>query len=73
MLREPAPEPPPGQRALSIAVLPFQNRSNDPENGYLCEGLAEELITALTRIKSCLVVARASAFAFRGQDIDVRE
>ncbi len=66
-------EPPPGQRALSIAVLPFVNRSNDPENGYLCEGLAEELITALTRIKSCLVVARASAFAFRGQDIDVRE
>jgi TolB-like protein/Tfp pilus assembly protein PilF len=67
------PEPRASQRALSIAVLPFLNRSLDPENDYLCEGLAEELISALTRIKSCLVVARASAFSFRGQDIDVRE
>jgi TolB-like protein/Tfp pilus assembly protein PilF/DNA-binding XRE family transcriptional regulator len=63
----------PGSRALSIAVLPFLNRSSDPENDYLCEGLAEELINALTRIKSCRVVARASAFSFRGQDLDVRE
>jgi TolB-like protein len=54
-------------------VLPFLNRSGDPENVYLCEGLAEELINALTRIKSCMVVARASAFSFRGQDVDVRE
>ncbi len=68
-----APEPRPNHRPLSIAVLPFLNRSNDPDNDYLCEGLAEELIGALTRIKSCLVVARGSAFAFRGQDIDVRE
>jgi TolB-like protein/Tfp pilus assembly protein PilF len=66
-------EPRPSHRALSIAVLPFLNRSNDPENDYLCEGLAEELISALTRIRSCLVVARASAFSFRGHDIDVRE
>ena len=63
----------PSRRALAIAVLPFLNRSGDPENVYLCEGLAEELINALTRIKSCTVVARASAFSFRGQDIDVRE
>jgi TolB-like protein/Flp pilus assembly protein TadD/DNA-binding XRE family transcriptional regulator len=66
-------EPRPSRRALSIAVLPFLNRSGDPENVYLCEGLAEELINALTRIKSCMVVARASAFSFRGQDVDVRE
>ena len=66
-------EPRPSRRALAIAVLPFLNRSGDPENVYLCEGLAEELINALTRIKSCTVVARASAFSFRGQDVDVRE
>jgi serine/threonine-protein kinase len=69
----PAGEPWPTHRAVSIAVLPFLNPSGDPENDYLCEGLAEELISALTRIKSCLVVARASAFSFRGRDIDVRE
>ncbi len=63
----------PIRHALSIAVLPFLNRSGDPENVYLCEGLAEELINALTRIKSCMVVARASAFSFRGRDVDVRE
>src|SRR5271165_6579416 len=63
----------PIRRALSIAVLPFLNRSGDPENVYLCEGLAEELINALTKIKSCMVVARASAFSFHGQDVDVRE
>ena len=67
-----AGEPWPAHRA-SIAVLPFLNPSGDPENDYLCEGLAEELISTLTRIKACLVVARASAFSFRGQDIDVRE
>jgi TolB-like protein/Tfp pilus assembly protein PilF/DNA-binding XRE family transcriptional regulator len=67
------PEPRPSRRAVTIAVLPFVNRSGDPENVYLCEGLAEELINALTRIKSCMVVARASAFSFAGQDIDVRE
>lgn len=68
-----AGEPWPTHRAASIAVLPFLNPSGDPENDYLCEGLAEELIGTLTRIKACLVVARASAFSFRGQDIDVRE
>lgn len=66
-------EPRPSRRGLSIAVLPFLNRSSDRENDYLCEGLAEELINALTKIKSCMVVARASAFSFRGQDFDVRE
>ena len=68
-----AGEPWPIHRAVSIAVMPFLNPSGDPENDYLCEGLAEELISSLTRIKSCLVVARASAFSFRGRDIDVRE
>ncbi len=61
------------RRMPSIAVLPFLNISADAENDYLCEGLAEELINALTRIKSFFVVARASAFSFRGTDIDARE
>ena len=62
-----------GRRMPSIAVLPFLNIGADTENDYLCEGLAEELINALTRIKSFFVVARASAFVFRGTDVDARE
>jgi adenylate cyclase len=62
-----------GRRAPSIAVLPFLNISADAENDYLCEGLAEELINALTNIKAVFVVARASAFSFKGKDVDVRE
>jgi TolB-like protein/DNA-binding XRE family transcriptional regulator len=61
----------PGTR--SIAVLPFLNISTDAENDYFCDGLSEELINALTKIKGLLVVARGSAFSFRGKEIDVRE
>jgi TolB-like protein/Flp pilus assembly protein TadD/DNA-binding XRE family transcriptional regulator len=61
-----------GPRTPSIAVLPFSNLSADAENEYFCEGLAEELISALTRIKGVFVVARGSAFSFRGNS-DVRE
>ncbi|MDH5386209.1 MAG: protein kinase, partial [Candidatus Aminicenantes bacterium] len=57
----------------SIAVLPFQNISADPEQDYFCDGLAEELINALTQIKVLRVVARTSAFSFKGKDIDIRE
>src|ERR1700747_1430799 len=63
----------PGRGTPSIAVLPFINISADAENEYFCEGLAEELINALTNIKAIFVVARASAFSFKGRDIDVRE
>lgn len=63
----------PGLQMPSIAVLPFTNLSTAAENDYFCEGLAEELISALTRIKGVFVVARASAFSFRGKDADVRE
>ena len=62
-----------GQRTPSIAVLPFLNISTDSENDYFCEGLSEELINALTKIKGFFVVARGSAFSFRGKEIDVRE
>jgi TolB-like protein len=61
------------RRTPSIAVLPFLNISADAENDYLCEGLSEELINALTKIKGFFVVARGSAFSFRGKEIDVRE
>jgi TolB-like protein/DNA-binding XRE family transcriptional regulator len=59
--------------ALSIAVLPFVSIGTFTDHEYLCEGIAEELINALTHIKALTVVARASAFLFRGKDVDVRE
>ncbi len=57
----------------SIAVLPFTNISADPEQEYFCDGMAEEIINALTQIKGLRVVARTSAFAFKGKNVDVRE
>ena len=61
------------QRPPSIAVLPFANIGAFADNEYLCEGLAEELITALTKVKAFFVVARSSAFSFRGKQVDLRE
>jgi len=57
----------------SIAVLPFANLSADPSNQYFCDGLAEELINALARLEQIRVVARTSAFSFKGKEADVRE
>jgi len=57
----------------SIAVLPFVNMSADPENEYFSDGLAEELINALTKITDLHVVARTSSFAFKGEKVDIRE
>lgn len=57
----------------SIAVLPFVNMSADPENEYFSDGLAEELINALTKIQNLHVVARTSSFAFKGEKADIRE
>ncbi len=57
----------------SIAVLPFANLTAAPENEYFCDGLAEELLNALTRIRDLRVVARTSAFSFKHQQLDVRE
>jgi adenylate cyclase len=56
----------------SIAVLPFDNMSDDSEQEYFADGLAEDLITDLSKISGLLVIARNSAFAFKGQTIDVR-
>jgi TolB-like protein/Tfp pilus assembly protein PilF len=62
-----------GEWKNSIAVLPFKNMSADPEQEYFCEGIAEELLNALTQIKELRVVARTSAFSFKGKDVDIRE
>ena len=57
----------------SIAVLPFANMSADPEQEYFCDGMAEELINALTKLDDLRVVARTSTFQFKGQALDLRE
>jgi len=56
----------------SIAVLPFENLSADKENEYFSDGLAEEIINALTRLPGLKVIARTSAFAFKGKHDDIR-
>jgi TolB-like protein len=61
------------EREKSIAVLPFKNMSADPEQEYFCEGIAEELLNALTQIKDLRVAARTSAFSYKGKDMDIRE
>ncbi len=57
----------------SIAVLPFDNLSNDPEQDYFADGLAEDLITELSRDPDLLVIARNSSFAYKGQSPDIRQ
>jgi serine/threonine-protein kinase len=57
----------------SIAVLPFLNLSSDKENEYFSDGLAEEIINALTKLENLRVTARTSAFAFRGGQQDIRQ
>jgi adenylate cyclase len=56
----------------SIAVLPFQNMSGDPEQEYFADGMAEDITTALSRFKSLFVIARNSSFSYRGKVIDVK-
>jgi serine/threonine protein kinase/tetratricopeptide (TPR) repeat protein len=60
-------------RPKSLAVLPFANLSADKENEYFSDGLAEEIINALTRLPGLRVIARTSSFSFRGKEADVRE
>jgi adenylate cyclase len=57
----------------SIAVLPFTNLSDDPAQDYFADGMVEEIITALSRIRWFFVIARNSSFAYRGQNIDVKQ
>ena len=64
---------PPLQDKPSIAVLPFENMSGDPEQEYFSDGITEDLITALCRIRSFRVVARNSTFSYKGTSPDVRQ
>jgi TolB-like protein/Tfp pilus assembly protein PilF len=57
----------------SIAVLPFQNMSDDPEQEYFVDGLVEEIITGLSRSKALFVIARNSSFTYKGRAVDVRQ
>jgi TolB-like protein len=56
----------------SIAVLPFQNMSGDPEQEYFVDGMVEEIITALSRIRWLFVIARNSSFTYKGKTVDVK-
>ncbi|SDH43797.1 MULTISPECIES: adenylate/guanylate cyclase domain-containing protein [Bradyrhizobium] len=57
----------------SIAVLPFENMSGDPEQEYFADGMVEEIITALSRFKWLFVIARNSSFTFKGKAVDIKE
>jgi adenylate cyclase len=57
----------------SIAVLPFTNMSGDAEQDYFAEGMVEDIITGLARIKWLFVIARNSSFAYKGRAVDVKQ
>jgi TolB-like protein/class 3 adenylate cyclase len=57
----------------SIAVLPFQNMSGDPEQEYFADGMVEDIITALSRLKALFVIARNSSFTYKGRAVDVKQ
>ena len=57
----------------SIAVLPFQNMSGDPEQEYFADGIVEDIITGLSRIKWLFVIARNSSFVYKGRAVDVKQ
>jgi adenylate cyclase len=57
----------------SIAVLPFQNMSGDPEQEYFADGMVEEIITALSRFKSLFVIVRNSSFTYKGKAVDIKQ
>jgi TolB-like protein len=57
----------------SVAVLPFQNMSGDPEQEYFADGMVEDIITALSRFKSLFVIARNSSFTYKGKAVEIRQ
>jgi adenylate cyclase len=77
--REAAPAPseaassPPLPDKPSIAVLPFENMSDDPKQEYFADGMVEEIVTALSRFRWLFVIARNSSFTFKGKAVDVKE
>jgi adenylate cyclase len=62
----------PHPEKLSIAVLPFENMSDDPEQAYLADGIAEDILTGLARVRWLVVTSRNSSFAYRGQTTDLK-
>ncbi len=66
-------EPPPLPYKPSIAVLPFANMSGDPEQEFFADGMAEDIITGLSRFRWLFVIARNSTFAFKGRAVDVKQ
>src|SRR6478672_3866708 len=70
-MSQPQVLPPPDKP--SIAVLPFQNMSGDPEPEYFADGMAEDIITALSRFKALFVIARNSSFTYKGRAVDVKQ
>jgi len=66
-------QPPEKLTGNSIAILPLINMSNDPEQDYFCDGISEEIMNALGQLNNLRVVARSSAFSFKGKNVDVRE
>jgi adenylate cyclase len=64
---------PPLPERPSIAVLPFENMSGDPEQEYFADGMVEEITTALSRFKWLFVIARNSSFTFKGRAVDIKE
>jgi TolB-like protein/Tfp pilus assembly protein PilF len=72
--RQPAANTPEAKEpAKSIAVLPFVNMSSDPEQEYFSDGISEEILNALARVKDLKVAGRTSSFAFKGQNQDLRK
>ncbi len=65
--------PPDQEHIKSVAVLPFKDMSPQRDQDYFCEGLSEELINALTKVKDLKVAARSSSFSFKSKDEDIRE
>jgi len=66
-------EEPPLPEKPSIAVLPFDNMSGDPEQGYFADGITEDIITDLSKISGLFVIARNSSFAYKGKAPDIRQ
>ena len=64
---------PTGAHPQSIVVLPFTNATGDPEQDYFADGITEDLTTDLSRIPGSFVIAPATAFAYKGKSIDVRQ
>ena len=60
-------------RRMSICVLPFQNMSGDPEQEYFSDGISEDIITDLSKVSALSVIARNTAFTFKGQSVDVKD